>query len=51
LRLPPPKDLLVKGGLDVTLLQPYTVISLEGVRHKTKAQKIWVEQLDIMEEN
>jgi hypothetical protein len=47
----PPKELLVKGGLDVTLLQPYTVISLEGVRHKTKAQKIWVEQLDIMEEN
>lgn len=43
----PDKDTLAKSGFDVTLLQPYTVISLEGLKHKTSKQKIWVEQLDI----
>lgn len=47
----PDKDTLSKGGFDTSLLTPYTVISLEGLKHKTSKQKIWVEQLDILEEN
>jgi len=45
----PSKETLSKNGFDVGLLQPYTVISLEGLRHKTSKQKIWVEQLDIID--
>lgn len=46
----PDKDTLTKGGFDVGLLQPYAIISLEGFRHKTSKQKIWVDQLDIIED-
>lgn len=46
----PDKDTLTKGGFDVSLLQPYTIISLEGFRHKASKQKIWVDQLEIVEE-
>lgn len=46
----PDKDTLAKGGFDVSQLQPYTIISLEGFRHKTSKQKIWVDQLEIIEE-
>jgi hypothetical protein len=47
----PSKETLTKGGFDTALLQPYTVISLDGLRHKTSKQKLWVEQLDILEED
>jgi hypothetical protein len=47
----PSKETLTKGGFDTGLLQPYTVISLGGLRHKTSKQKLWVEQLDVLEED
>jgi hypothetical protein len=47
----PNRETLTKGGFDVALLQPYAVISMEGMRHKTSKQKIWVEQIDILEED
>jgi hypothetical protein len=46
----PDKDSLAKSGFDVNQLQPYAIISLEGFRHKTSTQKIWVDQLEILEE-
>lgn len=46
----PDKDTLAKGGFDVGLLEPYVVVSLAGLKHKTSKQKIWVEQLEILDE-
>ncbi len=46
----PDRDTLAKGGFDTSLLEPYAVVSLEGLRHKTSKQKIWVEQLEILDD-
>lgn len=45
----PSREVLTKGGFDVGLLQPYVVVSIEGFRHKSSKQKIWVDQLDVSE--
>ncbi|MGE0154622.1 MAG: hypothetical protein AB7R90_18540 [Reyranellaceae bacterium] len=47
----PSRDTLAKGGFDVSLLQPYAVVSLGGLRHKTSPRKIWVEQLEMMDDD
>jgi len=46
----PAREVLTKGGFDVGLLQPYAVVTIEGFRHKSSAQKIWVDQLDVSED-
>lgn len=46
----PSREVLTKGGFDVGLLQPYAIVSIEGFRHKSSGQKIWVDQLDVSED-
>lgn len=47
----PDRETLAKGGFDPALLQPYVVVALQGFPHRADRPKIWVDQLEILEED
>ena len=44
----PNRETLANFGFNADLLQPYAIVSIEGLRHKTDKQKIWAESLDVL---
>jgi hypothetical protein len=44
----PNRDALAKQGVDVTQLVPYTIVSIDGLAHKTKKDKMLGQKLEIM---
>lgn len=47
----PDKATLAKAGFDPGHLVPYAIVSIEGFKHKTSPQKVWVDSIDVQDED
>ena len=46
----PTREALAKSGLNTDMLVPYAIVSIDGSRHKTDAQKILVDKIEVTAE-
>jgi hypothetical protein len=47
----PAKDVLLQHGLDPAKLVPYAIVEIDGIPHRTDAQKVMVESLEVRPED
>jgi hypothetical protein len=47
----PTKEELAKGGFNVSLLTPYTLIEIDGFPHKSDKQRMWADKFHIVQDD